>query len=195
MNTWIDVAPMLKERESFQLLPLNGRLFAVGGYNSDGFLNSVECYDPFKNKWKLKAAMKRRRNCCTAIVHGHRLYVYGGYNDIAIYKSIECYNALTDKWSLVRIKSGEMHLYKKLLIITSGFQIETNATSLYGMSGASYDGFFIIAGGVNVNDKDEAAVIKIDFNGIVRGNLPSMNYSRKYFSLFELPPYNPSLIS
>ena len=33
------------------LCPLGDKLFAVGGYDGQQYLNDVECYDPITNEW------------------------------------------------------------------------------------------------------------------------------------------------
>jgi hypothetical protein len=46
-NMWTLVAPLNEKRKGVGTASLNGKLYAVGGWNaSSGYLNSVERYDP-----------------------------------------------------------------------------------------------------------------------------------------------------
>jgi len=47
-NAWEAVAPMAAGRAIVGVAVLDGKLYAVGGYNN-GFLSSVERYDPATN--------------------------------------------------------------------------------------------------------------------------------------------------
>ena len=47
-KAWEEVAPMATPREAHVMAVLDGKLYAVGGYNN-GFLSSVERYDPATN--------------------------------------------------------------------------------------------------------------------------------------------------
>ena len=59
------------------LFSLNGKLYAVGGesYNWDDPQNTVECYDPRKNKWTFKANMHKIKGMCCAVVYNNKIYV------------------------------------------------------------------------------------------------------------------------
>lgn len=93
---------MLQTRRDFALVPVSGRLFAVGGKESDkSYLNSVECYDPFKNKWEFIAPMNQKRCSHSVAVHKNRLYAFGGLNG-GINDSVEYYDPTIDKWTLVK---------------------------------------------------------------------------------------------
>ena len=47
---------MAAARQAVGVAALNGKLYAVGGFN-DGSLNSVERYDPATNAWEAVAPM------------------------------------------------------------------------------------------------------------------------------------------
>lgn len=42
---------MLSKRCRLGVAALNGKIYAVGGYDGSSFLKSVEIFDPVTNKW------------------------------------------------------------------------------------------------------------------------------------------------
>ena len=61
-NAWEAVAPLATERMNHGVAVLDGKLYAVGGYNDDDdFLSSVERYDPATNAWEAAAPLTTAR--------------------------------------------------------------------------------------------------------------------------------------
>lgn len=50
-DTWTAVAPMSISRDAVGVCLLGDRLYAVGGYDGQSYLNTVEAYDPQTNEW------------------------------------------------------------------------------------------------------------------------------------------------
>lgn len=50
-DTWTAVAPMSVSRDAVGVCLLGDRLYAVGGYDGQVYLNTVEAYDPQTNEW------------------------------------------------------------------------------------------------------------------------------------------------
>lgn len=50
-DVWTAVAPMSISRDAVGVCPLGDRLFAVGGYDGQVYLSTVEAYDPQTNEW------------------------------------------------------------------------------------------------------------------------------------------------
>ncbi|KAK1792539.1 hypothetical protein P4O66_012479, partial [Electrophorus voltai] len=50
-DTWTAVAPMSVSRDAVGVCLLGDRLYAVGGYDGQVYLNIVEAYDPQTNEW------------------------------------------------------------------------------------------------------------------------------------------------
>ena len=79
MNAWERVAPLTR-RASCGAAVLDGKLYAVGGYD-EGALSSVERYDPAANAWESIARMPTaRQNPGVGVLDG-KLYVVGGVGD------------------------------------------------------------------------------------------------------------------
>ncbi|HEY5094273.1 MAG TPA: kelch repeat-containing protein [Candidatus Eremiobacteraceae bacterium] len=100
-GSWTTKAPMLTAREGLAVGVLNGILYAVGGFSSDGPLNTVEAYNPATDTWTTKTPLPSTRWQLAASVIGDRLYVVGGccdYNFNAL-NTVDAYNPVTDKWT------------------------------------------------------------------------------------------------
>lgn len=53
---------------------LGGLLYAVGGYDGNSVLDSVEVYDPKLDQWKYTSSMKnRRRHVAVGVLSSHDL--------------------------------------------------------------------------------------------------------------------------
>lgn len=50
-DAWTAVAPMSISRDAVGVCLLGDRLYAVGGYDGQVYLNTVEAYDPQTNEW------------------------------------------------------------------------------------------------------------------------------------------------
>lgn len=51
-DTWTTVAPMSVSRDAVGVCLLGDRLYAVGGYDGQVYLSTVEAYDPQTNQWE-----------------------------------------------------------------------------------------------------------------------------------------------
>ena len=47
------IAPMNQHRSALSVAVVKNKLFAIGGYDGEKFLNSVEVYDPDSGEWQL----------------------------------------------------------------------------------------------------------------------------------------------
>lgn len=67
-DVWTAVAPMSISRDAVGVCLLGDRLYAVGGYDGQVYLSTVEAYDPQTNEWTQ--------------VHTHTIYI-GFYSHVA----------------------------------------------------------------------------------------------------------------
>lgn len=81
-NTWTTKASMPTKRSGLGVGVVNGLIYAVGGVpipgDTQGFLNTVEAYDPSTNIWTTKAKMPTPRTEFAVGVLGNTLYAVGG---------------------------------------------------------------------------------------------------------------------
>lgn len=59
------------------LVCVNSYLYAVGGYNGQSQLCSVERYNVARNLWEPRASMHQCRSAHGVTVHQGRIYVFG----------------------------------------------------------------------------------------------------------------------
>ncbi|XP_008806043.2 F-box/kelch-repeat protein At1g67480-like [Phoenix dactylifera] len=101
LNRWSMLAKMNVARYDFGCAEVNGAIYAVGGYGSDGeSLSSAEVYDPDKNKWTLIESLRRPRWGCFACGFEGKLYVMGGRSSFTIGNSrfVDVYNPEQHSW-------------------------------------------------------------------------------------------------
>lgn len=92
-GVWRPVAGMSTRRSSVGVAVLDGKLYAVGGYDgaSRQCLHTVERYDPAADAWEPAADMGARRSGAGVGVAGGALYAVGGHDGPAVRRSVERY--------------------------------------------------------------------------------------------------------
>lgn len=92
-GAWRPVAAMSTRRSSVGVGVLEGRLYAVGGYDgaSRQCLHTVERYEPAADAWERVADMSARRSGCGVGVAEGALYAVGGHDGPAVRRSVERY--------------------------------------------------------------------------------------------------------
>ncbi|XP_049632440.1 influenza virus NS1A-binding protein isoform X3 [Suncus etruscus] len=118
------MAPMHYARSGLGTAEMNGRLIAAGGYNREECLRTVECYDPYTDRWAFLAPMRTPRARFQMAVLMGQLYVVGGSNGHSDDLSCgEMYEPSADDWIPVpelrtnRCNAGVCALSGKLYII------------------------------------------------------------------------------
>ena len=101
-DTWTERAPMPTPRGALSVTELDGKLYAIGGYDREANIAAVEVYDPEQNTWAERAPLPTPRDhLATATVSG-KVYVIGGRlnGDYGRNLSLtEVYDPGTDRWS------------------------------------------------------------------------------------------------
>jgi len=98
---WISVLPMAVQRSRVGVAILDGKLYAIGGFDGNVRLNDVERFDPMYNSWKKICPMNIRRSAVGAAVLGNKIYVIGGYDGNSSLNSVECYDPEMNQWKFV----------------------------------------------------------------------------------------------
>ncbi|WP_051280727.1 Kelch repeat-containing protein [Anaerovorax odorimutans] len=95
LGTWQTKANMLSERESLGAAVLNGKIYAIGGYENK---TEVEEYDPITDTWTTKASMHTARTSMEVVSVDNKIYAIGGLDKSELSK-VEEYNPRTDTWT------------------------------------------------------------------------------------------------
>ncbi|XP_067135228.1 kelch-like protein 5 [Centruroides vittatus] len=68
-DTWTSVAPMSVRRDAIGVSLLGHKLFAIGGYDGQNYLNLVQTYDPQSNEWEEVASLTSgRAGMCVVVI-------------------------------------------------------------------------------------------------------------------------------
>ncbi|XP_014840284.1 PREDICTED: kelch-like protein 24 [Poecilia mexicana] len=101
LNLWIKVASLVKGRWRHKMGVLLGKVYAVGGYDGQSRLSSVECYDSFSNRWTEVAPLKEAVSSPAVASCSGKLYVIGGGpDDETCSDKVQCYDPNTNAWLL-----------------------------------------------------------------------------------------------
>jgi len=109
-RTWRELAPMPTARYGLSVVSENGArglhvvIFAIGGKNASGVLNTVEAYDPKTNRWKTVAPMPTARYFAGAaqsnIPNTPGFIVAGGIDAKGnVLNTVEEYDAVHNTWT------------------------------------------------------------------------------------------------
>ena len=106
-NTWQVLAPIPIRRGNLGATTVDGRLYAIGGYNGR-YLSDVKAYDPASNTWTQMAPMPTPRYLLGVVAAGGLIYAMGGRNadpsgvpgDGQYYQTVvEVYDPNTNTWT------------------------------------------------------------------------------------------------
>jgi len=93
-DTWTKKADMPSARSYLSTSVVNGKIYAIGGWDGIRFFSPVEEYDPVADKWTKKHDMPIGRwGLSTSVVNG-KIYVIGGESNV-----VEEYDPVADKWT------------------------------------------------------------------------------------------------
>ena len=66
-----------------------GKVYAIGGHDGSQHLNTVECFNPEINQWKIVASMEISRRGMSAGVLEGVIYVAGGLDETTCFDAVE----------------------------------------------------------------------------------------------------------
>ncbi len=102
-DTWAVRTSMPKSRSHLVAGVVDGKIYAIGGYDGETELGTVQVYDPLTNDWSNRAGMPTPRHRMAAGVVGGKIYVIGGsyldgsYDEYL--STVEMYDPATDTWA------------------------------------------------------------------------------------------------
>ena len=99
-DTWTNLDPMPTARMGLGTAVVNGKIYAIGGLNSNlDTLNVNEEYDPTTKTWTTKTPMPTPRNRFGITVFENKIYVIGGNTGDYTYTRVtEVYDPTNDSW-------------------------------------------------------------------------------------------------
>ena len=100
-NSWTTKTQMPTARSELGVAVVNGKIYAIGGINADGYLNTNEEYDPATDTWITKTSMPTPRVGFGIAVYQNKIYVIGGGGEFDMEEGTglnQVYDPLTDTW-------------------------------------------------------------------------------------------------
>ncbi|XP_043929337.1 kelch-like protein 35 [Protopterus annectens] len=99
LNFWIKLASLNKGRWRHRMVSLQGRLYAVGGFDGFKRLSNVECYDPFSNQWSPVSPLLEAVSSPAVATCKNKMYVIGGaLDDYSNTSKVQCYDPVENSW-------------------------------------------------------------------------------------------------
>jgi N-acetylneuraminic acid mutarotase len=98
---WTTKAEMQVARNSLGVVVVNDKIYAIGGFGSNGPCAFNEEYDPATDTWTFKTPMPTPRNSFAIAVYINKIYCIGGYiNRSQLPTPVnEVYDPETDTWA------------------------------------------------------------------------------------------------
>ena len=88
-DKWIFIAKMNEARLDFQVVSCGKYVWAIGGQNKRGVLNTTEYYDDIIDKWTKSTPMIQKRLRHSAVTFRENVYLIGGYDGCRGLRSAE----------------------------------------------------------------------------------------------------------
>lgn len=101
LNRWRIAEAMTMLRSRVGVAVMDGKLYAIGGYNGKERLNTVELYDSKLKRWQKVPVMGQRRSAVGAAPLNGFLYVCGGYDGTTSLNAVERYSPSNDRWYMM----------------------------------------------------------------------------------------------
>jgi N-acetylneuraminic acid mutarotase len=98
-NQWTTLSPMPTSRGGVATAFLNGKLYAIGGYNGS-ILSKVEVFDPVTGQWSVGQSLPNGAGFATAIATNGKILLFGGKNsgNARINQVLE-FDPATNQWT------------------------------------------------------------------------------------------------
>lgn len=78
---------------------VGGKIYVIGGQNTNSRFDTVEIYDPASDSWTIGASMNIPRSSHGHVVLNSKIYVFGGNQNGLNGKTVEVYDPTLDSWS------------------------------------------------------------------------------------------------
>ncbi len=134
-DSWATMEPMPTARGSFGVAVVDGKIYAIGGFNGSNYLAINEMYDPETDTWTTKQSMPTARHEFAIAVCQNKIYVIGGVfraNDFfnSGFTGVnEVYDPLTDTWETM----------EPMPTARARLQANVVDNKIYLIGGAKYD--------------------------------------------------------
>ncbi|CAH0392031.1 unnamed protein product [Bemisia tabaci] len=98
---WTSLAELPTRRCRAGLVVLDGRVYAVGGFNGSLRVRTVDVYDAEQDHWTSCQGMEARRSTLGVAVLGNYIYAVGGFDGSTGLSSAERFDPKTQVWKMI----------------------------------------------------------------------------------------------
>jgi len=103
-DSWNTKMSMGQARWGLGVVEVDGKIYAIGGYDVNGCVGANECYDPVSDSWTFLTSMPTQRACFAIAAYDGKIYCIGGetrdVTGVRIDLGVnEVYDTVTDSWS------------------------------------------------------------------------------------------------
>jgi N-acetylneuraminic acid mutarotase len=98
-KTWTTKTSMPTKRAKMGSVLLDGKVYVVGGYDGDKYLNTVEVYDIATDSWTVKNNFPVKVQDVELEVLNGKIYAVGGKTEAGVLSSTYEYNLTADSWT------------------------------------------------------------------------------------------------
>lgn len=102
---WYQVAEMPSRRCRAGLAVINGKVYAVGGFNGSLRVRTVDVYDASLDQWSTCASMEARRSTLGVAVLNDCIYAVGGFDGSTGLNTAEMFDPRTQEWRIIKAMS------------------------------------------------------------------------------------------
>ncbi|KAL4629746.1 kelch-like protein 7 [Arapaima gigas] len=132
---WRELCGMREARKNHGLVFVNDRIYAVGGQNVIGGLDSVEYYDIAMNEWRMASPMPWKGVTVKCAAVGSIIYVLAGFQGVGRLGHILEYYTETDKWvPCLKVRAFPVTSCLICVVDTCGANEEDTSTQSHGES-------------------------------------------------------------
>ena len=101
-SKWQNKCSMIERRCYVSSVVLDGRIYAIGGFNQQRRIRKCEKYCPQLDCWTEIADLHYARSDASSATYGGRIFIAGGINDTNIEQSVEVYYPDGNYWLIVK---------------------------------------------------------------------------------------------
>ena len=103
-DEWNELQAMPTPRGALAVTVVQGKIYAIGGYDGKRNPGATEVYDPKTDVWETVAPIPTPRDHLAVVSLGHRLFALGGRVHFDYNKNfgkVEVYDSLQDQWTTI----------------------------------------------------------------------------------------------